>query len=112
MLSPNKRLIFLVVSHLENLSDVTYELSQDENKFKLIEELCEIKRIEENVTFKVRVLSISFEESEINNSESELEINLNKGQNETFKGTINFSLNKDNFIYDFSFDILYKEKKI
>ncbi len=85
-------------------------MPKEHNKFKLCEELCEIKNSEENLKFKVKVFSISFDESNIINSDSELEIYLTY-KSEEFKGKIKFNRNKNNFIYNFSFDILQKEKE-
>ena len=110
MKAPNKKLIFFVVSHQEEMKEIHYDLSKDNNKFKLCEELCEIKNSEENINFKVRVFSITFNESKIINSDSELEISLTF-KSEEFKGKIKFNQNKNNFIYNFSFDILHKEKE-
>lgn len=110
MKAPNKKLIFFVVSHQEEMKEIHYDLSKDNNKFKLCEELCQIKNSEENINFKVRVFSITFNESKIINSYSELEISLTF-KSEEFKGKIKFNQNKNNFIYNFSFDILHKEKE-
>ena len=55
---------------------------------------------------------ISFNESNLYNSESELIINLKTSELESFEGKIKFNKNKENLIYDFSFDILIKEKKM
>lgn len=54
---------------------------------------------------------ISFNESNLNDSESELIINLKISQLESFEGKIKFNKNKENLIYDFSFDILHKGKE-
>ena len=110
MKAPNKKLIFFIVSHQEEMKEIHYDLSKDNNKFKLCEELCEIKNSEENINFKIRVFSIVFNESKIINSDSELEIILTF-KSEEFKGKIKFNQNKNNFIYNFSFDILHKEKE-
>ena len=110
MKAPNKKLIFFIVSHQEEMKEIHYDLSKDNNKFKLCEELCEIKNSEENINFKIRVFSIAFNESKIINSDSELEISLTF-KSEEFKGKIKFNQNKNNFIYNFSFDILHKEKE-
>ena len=110
MKEPNKKYIFFVSSHQNDLKAISYNLQKEHNKFKLCEELCEIKNSEENLKFKVKVFSISFDESNIINSDSELEIYLTY-KSEEFKGKIKFNRNKNNFIYNFSFDILQKEKE-
>ena len=110
MKEPNKKYIFFVSSHQNDLKAISYNLPKEHNKFKLCEELCEIKNSEENLKFKVKVFSISFDESNIINSDSELEIYLTY-KSEEFKGKIKFNRNKNNFIYNFSFDILQKEKE-
>ena len=110
-MKPKKLQIFFAVSHLESLGDLKYKLASESNKFKLSEELSETKIIEDNVDFKVQVFSISFDESNITNCQYELEINLDVANIETFTGKIKFNKNKNNFIYDFSFDILHKEKE-
>ena len=107
---PNKNFIFFIVSHLEELEEIKYDLPKHETKFKLLEEFSEIKNSEENANFKVRVFSIAFNESNIIKSDSELEIEL-AFKSEVFKGKIKYNQNKNNFIYDFSFDILHKDKE-
>ena len=107
---PNKNFIFFIVSHLEDLEEIKYDLPKHETKFKLLEEFSEIKNSEENANFKVRVFSIAFNESNIIKSDSELEIEL-AFKSEVFKGKIKYNQNKNNFIYDFSFDILHKDKE-
>ena len=111
MLAPNKKHIFLVVSHLNDKTDLIYELPKNYNKFGLAEEYSELKEVDEHILFKVRVFSISFNESNLNDSESELIINLKISQLESFEGKIKFNKNKENLIYDFSFDILHKGKE-
>ena len=111
MLAPNKKYIFLVVSHLNDKTDLIYELPKNYNKFGLAEEYSELKEVDEHILFKVRVFSISFNESNLNDSESELIINLKISQLESFEGKIKFNKNKENLIYDFSFDILHKGKE-
>ena len=110
MKEPNKKYIFFVSSHQDDLKSISYNLPKEFNKFKLCEELCEIKNSEENLKFKVKVFSIAFNESNIINSESELEICLTY-KSEEFKGKIKFKRNKNNFIYNFSFEILQKGKE-
>ena len=111
MLEPNKKHIFFVVSHLNDKKDLIYELPKNYNKFGLAEEYSELKEVDEHILFKVRVFSISFNESNLNDSESELIINLKISQLESFEGKIKFNKNKENLIYDFSFDILHKGKE-
>jgi len=111
MLEHNKKYIFFVVSHLNDKTDLIYELPKNYNKFGLAEEYSELKEVDEHILFKVRVFSISFNESNLNDSESELIINLKISQLESFEGKIKFNKNKENLIYDFSFDILHKGKE-
>ena len=111
MLEHNKKYIFFVVSHLNDKTDLIYELPKNYNKFGLAEEYSELKEVDEHILFKVRVFSISFNESNLNDSESELIINLKISQLESFEGKIKFNKNKEIFIYDFYFDILHKGKE-
>lgn len=69
MLEHNKKYIFFVVSHLNDKTDLIYELPKNYNKFGLAEEYSELKEVDEHILFKVRVFSISFNESNLNDSE-------------------------------------------
>lgn len=110
MIPTQKKHLFFIVSHEEKMKDLKYELAKESNKYKLSEELCQPKMLEENINFKIRVFSIVFDETNLKDSESEIEIALNVSDLETFTGKIKFNRKKDNFIYDFSFDILHEGK--
>jgi len=104
----NKKRIFFICSHLENSDGIKIELPKNNNTFQLSEKLSILKFEEGNKRFKVNVFSLSFNDSNIDN---EVEINLNSPKVGIFSGKILFNPNKNNFIYDFSFDILHKEKE-
>ena len=106
----NKKRLFFIVSHLESQVDIEYQLPKEYDKYILSEELCVTKSSEDTGIFKVIVFSISFIGTSINNSESEVEIKLVDFKSDIYSGKMKFNSNKNNFIYDFSFDILYQGK--
>ena len=108
MKSQNKKRIFFIYSHLESLNGIKIEIPKKYEAFHLSEKLSTIKVGENNKKFKVNVVSLSFDDSVIN---MEVEINLNVPKLGIFSGKILFNPDKNNFIYDFSFDILHKEKE-
>ena len=108
MKSTDKKRIFFICSHLKSLDEIKIELPENYNECKLSEKLVTIKVGEANKSFKVIVFSLSFYNSNI---DGEVVINLNAPKLGVFSGKITFNPNKNNFKYDFSFDILHKEKE-
>ena len=109
--SKNTFKVFFIVSHLDVMDTITKYQIQKKNKKMKITDLSERKIIKmknkEDTEFIVKIFSFSFNESKSNEKEEEIILNQ-KGIE--FTGKIKFDPKKNNFIYDFSFDISHKDE--
>ena len=104
----NKNRIFFICSHLEDSNKIKYELANNNYSFKLSEKVSTVKMLENNSKYHIKVFSICLNGSEKVN---EVNINLNTNGLRFSSGTIKFKPNKNNFIYNFSFDSFPDDKK-
>ena len=101
--------VFFIVSHLESLK-ISYESSKKNKDTSDLKSRLSIKRTnKEDISFIIEVYSFSFYESK-NKGIIEEEIILNGYGSAKFIGKIKFNCKKNNFIYDFSFDIYHKDE--
>ena len=100
--------IFFICSHLEEPNDIKYELENNNYSFKLSEKLSTVKILEDKSKCHVKVFSISFNEPK---NENEVKINLKTNGSVYSSGIIKFKPNKNNFIYNFSFNLFHHNKK-
>ena len=108
--SQNKEFqVFFIVSHHSALEDIIkYEISKENKEISDLSEIYFTKiNNKDDIEFKVRVLSFTFNESYENDMGEEIKL-IGYGDNK-FLGKINFMPKKNNFIYDFSFDICHKD---
>lgn len=107
----NKYQVFFIVSHLEVLdSIIKYDISTNSKGLSNFSERLSIKKNnKENVEFIVKVFSFSLNEK--NKNKTKAEIVLNGFGSAEFIGIINYAPKKNNFIYDFSFDICHQDDK-
>ena len=99
--------VFFIVSHHDVLDDtLEYEISKDNEKIYNFSERLSIKMTDKNKNdFRVKVFSFSFKEEK--KKKAQAEIILNGYGSAKFVGKINYVPKKNNFIFDFSFDICH-----
>ena len=102
--------VFFIVSHPESFN-ISYESSKKNKNTSDLKSRLSIKRFnKEDIAFIIEVYSFSFYESK-NKGMIEEEIILNGYGSAKFIGKIKFNCKKNNFIYDFSFDIYHKDEE-